>query len=87
MEILHDAAVQERLHALDWRIPAGALKYHSEAPGTNGTSVDKSTEHQGNGTVRLLRLSLELRSYMSAVLVLQIHSSVNHHFQPSNLIL
>ncbi|CDQ67572.1 unnamed protein product [Oncorhynchus mykiss] len=48
MEILHDAAVQERLHALDWRIPAGALKYLSEAPGTNGTSVDKSTEHQGN---------------------------------------
>ncbi|XP_023828873.1 NGFI-A-binding protein 1 [Salvelinus sp. IW2-2015] len=53
MEILHDAAVQERLHTLDWRIPAGALKYHSEAPGTNGTSVDKSTEHQDERPMNL----------------------------------
>ena len=47
MEILHDAAVQERLQALDWRIPAGALKYLADAQNTNGTSGDKSRDNQG----------------------------------------
>ncbi|KAM6945859.1 NGFI-A-binding protein 1-like [Aplochiton taeniatus] len=47
MEILQDAAVQERLQALDWRIPPGALKYLNDAHPTNGnvatTAVDKSS--------------------------------------------
>uniref|UniRef100_G3PSK2 NGFI-A binding protein 1a (EGR1 binding protein 1) n=1 Tax=Gasterosteus aculeatus aculeatus TaxID=481459 RepID=G3PSK2_GASAC len=38
MEILQDAAVQERLQALDWRIPPAALKYLNEAQGTNGAA-------------------------------------------------
>ncbi|KAK7893556.1 hypothetical protein WMY93_022708 [Mugilogobius chulae] len=32
MEILQDAAVQERLQALDWRIPPAALKYLTDPP-------------------------------------------------------
>ncbi|XP_010889341.1 NGFI-A-binding protein 1a [Esox lucius] len=53
MEILHDAAVQERLQALDWRIPAGALKYLSEAPSTNGTPADKSSERRDERPMNL----------------------------------
>ncbi|CAL8407135.1 unnamed protein product [Arctogadus glacialis] len=39
MEILQDAAVQERLQALDWRIPPSALKYLSDAHVTNGNAA------------------------------------------------
>uniref|UniRef100_A0A667WXR4 NGFI-A binding protein 1a (EGR1 binding protein 1) n=1 Tax=Myripristis murdjan TaxID=586833 RepID=A0A667WXR4_9TELE len=40
MEILQDAAVQERLQALDWRIPPAALKYLSDTQSTNGAAAD-----------------------------------------------
>uniref|UniRef100_A0AAQ4QHB6 NGFI-A binding protein 1a (EGR1 binding protein 1) n=1 Tax=Gasterosteus aculeatus aculeatus TaxID=481459 RepID=A0AAQ4QHB6_GASAC len=46
MEILQDAAVQERLQALDWRIPPAALKYLNEAQGTNG-AAEAGRDHQG----------------------------------------
>ncbi|KAJ3584046.1 hypothetical protein NHX12_014542 [Muraenolepis orangiensis] len=39
MEILQDAALQERLQALDWRIPPSALKYLSDAHVTNGNAA------------------------------------------------
>lgn len=47
MEILQDAAVQERLQALDWRIPPAALKYLNDAQNTNGTTADTSRDNQG----------------------------------------
>lgn len=48
MEILQDAAVQERLQALDWRIPPAALKYLSDAQNTNGVAAaDVSRDGQG----------------------------------------
>ena len=46
MEILQDAAVQERLQALDWRIPPAALKYLNGAHNTNG-AADASRDNQG----------------------------------------
>ncbi|XP_062302927.1 NGFI-A-binding protein 1a [Osmerus eperlanus] len=57
MEILHDAAVQERLQALDWRIPAGALKYLGDAQNTNGTSGDKSRDNQDERPMNLRMVS------------------------------
>ncbi|XP_046887225.1 NGFI-A-binding protein 1a [Hypomesus transpacificus] len=57
MEILHDAAVQERLQALDWRIPAGALKYLADAQNTNGTSGDKSRDNQDERPMNLRMVS------------------------------
>lgn len=47
MEILQDAAVQERLQALDWRIPPAALKYLNDAHNTNGAASDSSRDNQG----------------------------------------
>lgn len=41
MEILQDAAVQERLQALDWRIPPAALKYLNDAQNTNGADANQ----------------------------------------------
>lgn len=52
MEILQDAAVQERLQALDWRIPPAALKYLNNAQNTNGNAaVDASRDSQGRAAV------------------------------------
>lgn len=50
MEILQDAAVQERLQALDWRIPPAALKYLNDAQNTNGAAADASRDNQGERT-------------------------------------
>ncbi|GAA6070186.1 NGFI-A-binding protein 1b isoform X1, partial [Tachysurus ichikawai] len=49
MEILHDAATQDRLQALEWRVPPGAVKHHADLhanANTNGvqSSTDKHTE-------------------------------------------
>ncbi|XP_035263614.1 NGFI-A-binding protein 1b isoform X2 [Anguilla rostrata] len=47
MEILHDAAAQERLQLLDWRIPAAAFRRGAaEQHRTNGVSADKTGDHQ-----------------------------------------
>ncbi|KAM9767082.1 NGFI-A-binding protein 1-like [Menidia menidia] len=40
MEILQDAAVQERLQALDWRIPPAALKYLDQAQNNSRDGQD-----------------------------------------------
>ncbi|XP_077452535.1 NGFI-A-binding protein 1-like [Stigmatopora argus] len=53
MEILQDAAVQERLQALDWRIPAAALKYLTNAQNTNGAANDSSKENQDERPINL----------------------------------
>lgn len=53
MEILQDAAVQERLQTLDWRIPPAALKYLSEAHHTNGASADLGRDHQDDRPINL----------------------------------
>lgn len=47
MEILQDAAVQERLQALDWRIPPAALKYLNDAQNTNGAAADAGRDNHG----------------------------------------
>lgn len=47
MEILQDAAVQERLQALDWRIPPAALKYLADIHNTNGTVAEASRDNHG----------------------------------------
>ncbi|XP_061788473.1 NGFI-A-binding protein 1-like [Nerophis lumbriciformis] len=53
MEILQDAAVQERLQALDWRIPPAALKYLTDAQNTNGAGGDASRETQDERPMNL----------------------------------
>nr|XP_057908312.1 NGFI-A-binding protein 1-like [Doryrhamphus excisus] len=53
MEILQDAAVQERLQALDWRIPPAALKYLADAQNTNGAAGDASRETQDERPMNL----------------------------------
>ncbi|XP_077369180.1 NGFI-A-binding protein 1-like isoform X1 [Festucalex cinctus] len=53
MEILQDAAVQERLQALDWRIPPAALKYLASAQNTNGAASDSSKENQDERPINL----------------------------------
>lgn len=47
MEILQDAAVQERLQALDWRIPPAALKYLTDIQNTNGAAAEASRDNHG----------------------------------------
>lgn len=50
MEILHDAAAQDRLQALDWRIPAAAFKHAAAAAdrqAANGVATDKNAEQTG----------------------------------------
>uniref|UniRef100_A0A3B4AVW4 Uncharacterized protein n=1 Tax=Periophthalmus magnuspinnatus TaxID=409849 RepID=A0A3B4AVW4_9GOBI len=55
MEILQDAAVQERLQALDWRIPPAALKYLTDPhhSSSNGAAADPIREHQGKRPMNL----------------------------------
>ncbi|XP_033836748.1 NGFI-A-binding protein 1-like [Periophthalmus magnuspinnatus] len=55
MEILQDAAVQERLQALDWRIPPAALKYLTDPhhSSSNGAAADPIREHQDERPMNL----------------------------------
>uniref|UniRef100_A0A8C6TPN9 NGFI-A binding protein 1a (EGR1 binding protein 1) n=1 Tax=Neogobius melanostomus TaxID=47308 RepID=A0A8C6TPN9_9GOBI len=55
MEILQDAAVQERLQALDWRIPPAALKYLTEShhSSSNGAAPDSTREHHDDRPINL----------------------------------
>ena len=49
MEILQDTAVQERLQALDWRIPPVALKYLNDTQNTNGAAAAADTSRDSQG--------------------------------------
>ncbi|KAM8903101.1 NGFI-A-binding protein 1-like isoform 1-T3 [Spinachia spinachia] len=60
MEILQDAAVQERLQALDWRIPPAALKYLSEAQSTNG-AAEAGRDHQDERPINLRVVSQSMQ--------------------------
>ncbi|KAI1899444.1 hypothetical protein AGOR_G00061860 [Albula goreensis] len=53
MEILHDASAQERLQALDWRIPSGALRNSTDKQGTNGISAEPPSEHHAERPLNL----------------------------------
>ncbi|KAJ8351534.1 hypothetical protein SKAU_G00230100 [Synaphobranchus kaupii] len=53
MEILQDAAAQERLQVLDWRIPAAAFKRGAEHHRTNGVSADKTGDQQAESPLNL----------------------------------
>ncbi|ROL50414.1 NGFI-A-binding protein 1, partial [Anabarilius grahami] len=46
MEILHDAATQDRLQALEWRVPPGPYKHSTERQNSNGLSADKNADQQ-----------------------------------------
>ncbi len=61
MEILQDAAVQERLQALDWRIPPAALKYLNDAQNTNGAAADASRDSQGGHVLTVERLNAKIQ--------------------------
>lgn len=56
MEILQDAAVQERLQALDWRIPPAALKYLNDTQNTNGAVADASRDNHGTSSLECSEL-------------------------------
>ncbi|KAL6115141.1 nab1 [Pungitius sinensis] len=60
MEILQDAAVQERLQALDWRIPPAALKYLNEAQSTNG-AAEAGRDHQDERPMNLRVVSQSMQ--------------------------
>lgn len=51
MEILHDAATQDRLQALEWRVPPGPYKRSGDRQNSNGVT-DKSAE-QGERPLNL----------------------------------
>uniref|UniRef100_A0A8B9K2K0 NGFI-A binding protein 1b (EGR1 binding protein 1) n=1 Tax=Astyanax mexicanus TaxID=7994 RepID=A0A8B9K2K0_ASTMX len=53
MEILHDAAAQDRLQALEWRVPPGAFKHSAERQSTNGVTSDKSSDQHGEKPLNL----------------------------------
>ncbi|KAL3045713.1 hypothetical protein OYC64_013879 [Pagothenia borchgrevinki] len=63
MEILQDAAVQERLQALDWRIPPAALKYLNGAHNTNGAAAaaDASRDNQDERPINLRVVSQNMQ--------------------------
>ncbi|XP_028836523.1 NGFI-A-binding protein 1-like isoform X2 [Denticeps clupeoides] len=75
MEILRDAAAQDRLQALDWKIPAEALKHLDNRHRANGVSPDNSREQaerplnlrvasQAEGEIRLgKQLANELKRH------------------------
>lgn len=53
MEILRDAAAQDRLQALDWKIPAAALRHLNDRQRTNGISPDNCREQHGERPLNL----------------------------------
>ncbi|KAG7330793.1 hypothetical protein KOW79_004762 [Hemibagrus wyckioides] len=61
MEILHDAAAQDRLQALEWRVPPSAFKHHGDSHNANSnanangvqSSADKHAEQHGERPLNL----------------------------------
>ncbi|XP_062384311.1 NGFI-A-binding protein 1-like [Sardina pilchardus] len=53
MEILRDAAAQDRLQALDWKIPAVALKHLTARQRANTVSPDNCREQPGDRPLNL----------------------------------
>ncbi|XP_018965278.1 NGFI-A-binding protein 1-like isoform X2 [Cyprinus carpio] len=53
MEILHDAAAQDRLQALEWRVPPGPYKRSTDRQNSNGLSADKNADQQGERPLNL----------------------------------
>ncbi|KAJ8403525.1 hypothetical protein AAFF_G00352970 [Aldrovandia affinis] len=53
MEILHESSAQERLQALDWRIPSGALRNSTDKQGTNGISAEPPSERHAEKPLNL----------------------------------
>ncbi|KAB5513023.1 hypothetical protein PHYPO_G00250080, partial [Pangasianodon hypophthalmus] len=58
MEILHDAAAQDRLQALEWRVPPGAFKHHADSHNANANanangSAEKHAEQHGERPLNL----------------------------------
>ncbi|XP_066543945.1 NGFI-A-binding protein 1b isoform X2 [Amia ocellicauda] len=53
MEIVHDAAAQERLQALDWRVPPTAFRHGADKQSTNGLSAEKLSDRQAEKPLNL----------------------------------
>jgi len=68
MEILQDAAVQERLQALDWRIPPAALKYLNDAQTPNGAAAE-ARDHQGRRRMLRYRLSTFSNFHITEIII------------------
>uniref|UniRef100_H3DIF5 NGFI-A binding protein 1a (EGR1 binding protein 1) n=1 Tax=Tetraodon nigroviridis TaxID=99883 RepID=H3DIF5_TETNG len=61
MEILQDAAVQERLQALDWRIPPAALKYLTDIQNTNGAAAEAGRDNHDERPINLRVVSQNMQ--------------------------
>ncbi|XP_028323699.1 NGFI-A-binding protein 1-like [Gouania willdenowi] len=90
MEILQDVAVQERLQALDWRIPPTALKYLSDAQNANG-AADACRDAQDERPINLRVVSqsmqegdLPLGKQLANELKRHHNNHNNHHNNSSN---
>lgn len=53
MEILHDASAQERLQALGWMIPSGAVRNSADKQATNGVPLEPTSDHQAERPLNL----------------------------------
>ncbi|XP_030642982.1 NGFI-A-binding protein 1b [Chanos chanos] len=84
MEILHDAAAQDRLQALEWRVPPGPYKHSADRQATNGVSADKPTEQQGDRPLNL-RVSTQRSSLSDGETPLgkQLANELKRHHQAS----
>ncbi|KAF3857286.1 hypothetical protein F7725_009145 [Dissostichus mawsoni] len=85
MEILQDAAVQERLQALDWRIPPAALKYLNGAHNTNGAAAatDASRDNQDERPINLRVVSQNMQEG-DLPLGKQLANELKRHHNHSN---
>ncbi|XP_030626787.1 NGFI-A-binding protein 1-like [Chanos chanos] len=83
MEILRDAALQERLQALDWRIPPAAVKFLTDRHGRNGFSQDKSRDVSAD---RPLNLQVSSQSATNGDIPLgkQLANELKRHHKPQN---
>lgn len=95
MEILQDAAVQERLQALDWRIPPAALKYLTDPPTalkylsdpqhshSNGAAADSNREPQDERPMNL-RIVSQNMSEGELPLGKQLANELKRHHNHNN---
>ncbi|XP_069052765.1 NGFI-A-binding protein 1b [Lepisosteus oculatus] len=78
MEILHDAATQERLQALDWRVPPGAFKHVIDKQSTNGLTSEKINDRQAEKPLNL-RVPSQQRHVMQSQMASEGESVLGKH--------
>ncbi|XP_062862259.1 NGFI-A-binding protein 1b [Trichomycterus rosablanca] len=82
MEILHDAAAQDRLQALEWRVPPGAFKHAADAPSANGlqSGAEKHADQHGERPLNL-RVTGHRASDGDTTLGKQLANELKRHHQ------